>query len=90
MVALSSLPLADLEAGFDHLKSLVFDDAKTSKGTNLVMNYIEGYWMDGCYPPFVWNTWGRADDYTNNNQVLLIISLFAKKFVSKQLPLKIF
>ena len=22
----------------------------------------------GCFPPFVWSTWKRTSDYTNNNQ----------------------
>ena len=32
------------------------------------INYIDNYWMNGCYPPQVWSTWSRSDEFTNNNQ----------------------
>ena len=70
VVGLSSLPLADLVEGFNYLKSILFEDEKLTEARNIVLFYIEHYWMYGCYPPFVWNTWSRADDYSNNNQVI--------------------
>ena len=32
------------------------------------MEYIDSYWVNGVFPPFVWSTWKRTGDYTNNNQ----------------------
>ena len=71
VVALSSLPLQDLEEGFEILNRIQLEDETANESKALLMTYIEDYWMNGCYPPFVWNTWGRTDDYTNNNQVVL-------------------
>ena len=70
VIALSALPLSDLEEGFKLLSNFEFEDEKLNEAKELVLAYIEKYWKDGCYPPYVWNTWERADDYTNNNQVL--------------------
>ena len=30
--------------------------------------YIDTYWIPGCFPPFIWSTWKRTSDYTNDNQ----------------------
>ena len=32
------------------------------------LSYIEKYWINGCFPPYIWSTWKRTSDYTNNNQ----------------------
>ena len=47
---------------------MVFIDEKLDAFKEDFICYIETYWVNGCFPPFVWNTWGRKDDYTNNNQ----------------------
>ena len=68
-VALSSLPLEDLEIGFNWLKDNVqFDDPKIETFKDDFLKYIGKYWINGCIPPYVWSTWGRIDDWTNNNQ----------------------
>ena len=68
-IGLSSLPLSDIEIGFNWLKDNVhFDDEKEESFKDEFLNYIDTYWINGCFPPFVWNTWKRTEDYTNNNQ----------------------
>ena len=68
-IGLSALPLGDLEIGVQWLKdNVLFDDEKLDGFKGDFLSYIETYWVNGCFPPFVWNTWGRTDDYTNNNQ----------------------
>ena len=29
---------------------------------------MRNFWINGCVPPRVWNTFGRSEDLTNNNQ----------------------
>ena len=68
-IALSSLPLDDLQLGVQWLKdNVIFDDEKENVFKREFIQYIEDYWINGCFPPFVWSTWSRTDDYTNNNQ----------------------
>ena len=68
-VALSSLPLEDVETGYHWLKENVsFDDPKIESFKIEFLQYIDTYWLNGCIPPYVWSTWGRKDDWTNNNQ----------------------
>ena len=68
-VALSSLPLEDVETGYNWLKENVsFDDPKIESFKIEFLQYIDTYWLNGCIPPYVWSTWGRKDDWTNNNQ----------------------
>ena len=68
-VALSSLPLADLETGMQCLRdNFNFDDDKEAAFKLEFLAYIDTYWINGCFPPFVWSTWKRTSDYTNNNQ----------------------
>ena len=68
-VALSSLPLEDVETGYNWLKeNISFDDPKIESFRIEFLQYIDTYWLNGCIPPYVWSTWGRTDDWTNNNQ----------------------
>ena len=68
-VGLSSLPLGDLETGVKWLKDNVhFDDEKEESFKDYFIEYIELHWVNGVFPPFVWSTWKRTGDYTNNNQ----------------------
>ena len=68
-IALSSLPLDDLQVGLDWLKdSITFVDEKEATFKTEFLKYIEDYWINGCFPPHTWSTWNRATDYTNNNQ----------------------
>ena len=69
MTALSSLPPDDLQEGFQVLTDIKFTDETLEGPKAILLAYVEKYWIHGCYPPFVWNTWGRRDDFTNNNQV---------------------
>ena len=36
--------------------------------SKIFIEYIRTYWINGCYPPQVWNCWSRSEDLTNNNQ----------------------
>ena len=61
-VGLSSLPLGDLEIGVKWLRDNVnFEDKE------YFIEYIDSYWVNGVFPPFVWSTWKQTGDYTNNN-----------------------
>ena len=68
-VGLSSLPLGDLEIGVKWLRDNVnFEDEEEALFKEYFMEYIDSYWVNGVFPPFVWSTWKRTGDYTNNNQ----------------------
>ena len=67
--ALSSLPLDDLEEGLEHInKKIVFEDERAQNFKEEFLKYISDFWIHGCLPPRTWNTFGRSDDFTNNNQ----------------------
>ena len=66
---MSSLPLGDLEIGVKWLRDNVnFEDEEEALFKEYFMEYIDSYWVNGVFPPFVWSTWKRTGDYTNNNQ----------------------
>ena len=67
--ALSHLPIDDIEEGLEDINSRFdFNDdaAKTFKVD--MVDYMNYFWIHGCIPPRVWNTFGRSDTLTNNNQ----------------------
>ena len=67
--ALAHCPLEDIEKGLDHIENkFIFDDDEAYEFKEKFLKYIREYWIFGCYPPTVWNCWGRSDDLTNNNQ----------------------
>ena len=71
--ALAHLPLDDLEKGIKHIEEkFAFEDEKANDFKGYFLKYIQEYWIDGCYPPQVWNCWGRTEDLTNNHQVKVI------------------
>ena len=56
-VALSSLPVTDLEAGLKHLEeNHVFEDQTAKDFKDYFIKYICQYWVEGCYPPIIWST----------------------------------
>ena len=69
-IALAHLPLEDIEKGMDYLKSFELMDENCSKfKEEIFIPYIQKTWIDGPYPPSVWNCYGHSDDSsTNNNQ----------------------
>ena len=68
-IGLSSLPLGDLEEGLKWLRDNVhFDDEDEESFRLEFLDYVDVYWVNGCFPPFVWSTWKRTSDWTNNNQ----------------------
>ena len=71
--ALAHLPLADLEKGLTHIENKFnFNDKRTSEFKTHFIDYIRDFWINGCYPPSVWNCWSRSQDLTNNNQVNIL------------------
>ena len=67
--ALSFLPLEDLEAGYRYLfNNCSFTDRRIKEFVEWFLEFLRKYWFDGVFPPYVWNTWGRHTDLTNNNQ----------------------
>ena len=67
--ALSFLPLEDLEIGYRYLyNNSSFSDRKIMEFVEWFLGYLRKFWFDGVFPPYVWNTWGRSSDLTNNNQ----------------------
>ena len=67
-MALADLPLDMLEDGLQYLKDYLFEDEEAIAFEEYFNKYIESYWFRGCFPPRVWNCWGRDEDRTNNNQ----------------------
>ena len=68
-IALSSLPLIDIEPGLEWLKqNIKFEEDNVENFKVYFLNYIEKYWINGCFPPYIWSTWKRTSDYTNDNQ----------------------
>ena len=55
------------------MKSYEFDDEKVSDFKNSFVDYINSFWIQGCFPPRTWNTYERSEDYTNNAQVIAIL-----------------
>ena len=67
--ALAHLPLEDIMEGFEHIDNkFVFDDEEANFFKEYFLSYIKSYWIEGCYPPQIWNCWSRSEDLTNNNQ----------------------
>ena len=68
--ALAHLPLEDIEAGLNYLKEfeLVDQDCRKFK-EKVFIPYIENTWINGQFPPGIWNCNARSEDSnTNNNQ----------------------
>ena len=67
--AIAHLPLEDLTDGINHVEEkFVFEDLKGEEFKSYFIQYIKDYWINGCYPPYVWNCFQRSEDMTNNNQ----------------------
>lgn len=65
--ALAYLPLTDIQSAIDtELKGWSFEDERVENFKNLMIDYIQDYWVDGVFPPRVWNVWKHTDDATNN------------------------
>ena len=66
---ISALPIEDIEEGLEHIEdNFVFEDERTETFKKSFLKYIRDFWVHGCLPPRVWNTFGRSEDITNNNQ----------------------
>ena len=67
--ALAHLPLEDLSDGIKHIEEkFAFEDDKGKEFKLYFIQYIKDFWVNGYYPPQVWNCFQRSNDMTNNNQ----------------------
>ena len=67
--SLSHLPIGDIEDGLKYIEEkFVFEDEKAEEFKADLIKYMRDFWINGCLPPRVWNTFGRSEDLTNNNQ----------------------
>ena len=72
--ALSFLPIEDIENGLKYLdEKYEFDDEKVSDFKNSFVDYINSFWIQGCFPPRTWNTYERSEVFTNKAQVQIAI-----------------
>ena len=68
-IALSHLPLEDLEKGVEYVEAMVVSDEKCAEfKEDYFLPYIKNCWIDGPFPPTVWSCFHRSSDLTNNNQ----------------------
>ena len=71
-VALAFLPLIELESTLDELRNWEFDKDSDNldemeKFRDVFMDYITKQWVEGSFPPRVWNCWKKLQN-TNNMQ----------------------
>ena len=76
------MPLGDLETGLTWLRdNTVFDDEKEIEFKSYFLTYIENYWINGVFQPFIWSTWKRTSDYTNDKGLIERLTKFLSKFI---------
>ena len=49
-MSLADLPLDLLDAGLNYLKDYPFEDDDTKEFKKYFVDYIESYWIYGCFP----------------------------------------
>ena len=65
VAALPFLPLTELESTVKELKNWKLASKEQELFRDQFMEYIESYWMNGSFPPKVWNCWRKSRN-TNN------------------------
>ena len=68
VIVLPFIRLSELQGTVDCLRTWSFETKKEEEYKQKLLNYIQSYWIDGVFPPQVWNCLERDGDYTNNNQ----------------------
>ena len=67
--ALAHCPLNDIEEGLRIIEAKYnFDDDEGQEFKAYFIKYIRDFWINGVFPPQIWNCWARSQDLTNNAQ----------------------
>ena len=73
LVGLCYLPLEELPAALEELRAWKFDDKlppetieKLEGHQSNLLDYTEGYWINGAFHPKHWNFWMHGRNNTNN------------------------
>ena len=70
VLALPHVPIADVEESLEALNNKIWafneSDEKVEFKEKFVQ-YVKDTWIEGVYPPQVWNCYARKVDLTNNN-----------------------
>ena len=79
LVAVPFLPLADLERAVSELESFPFDASssnfqKMEDFKKILLHYFKSTWIEGMFPPRLWNCWLKTKNLTNNRSVSSILS----------------
>ena len=69
--ALPFLPISRLQPALDHLRNYTFTGTskffdKISEFHHVFLDYFQATWMDGSFPPALWNLHNKAKNLTNN------------------------
>ena len=70
VLSLPHVPVEDIERTLDILRTENWnfgDSEEKHQFKDTFLNHIKEYWVDGVYPPQVWNCFRRKVDLTNNN-----------------------
>ena len=67
------MKLNDLQESMDLLRAYKFKsswgkEVDLDKFKDCLLDYVQDYWIDGPFPPHIWNVFNRHCDLTNNNQ----------------------
>ena len=65
----------------EYLAIFAGDEVLTQQVKEL-LHYFHQFWMEGPFPPAIWNCFERRDDLTNNNQVCNIVNLSLQFFTT--------
>ena len=73
LVALPYLPLEEITAALEELQEFKFDQEipekdhdKIEEFKSALLKYTNDQWVNGDFPPRVWNFFGHARNNTNN------------------------
>ena len=73
LVGLCYLPLEEISAAMEELQVYEFDkemDPESLKKIEAfrikILKYTQDFWIDGHFPPSVWNYWMHGRNNTNN------------------------
>ena len=70
VLSLPHVPVEDVQDTLDILRAKDWEFGESNEKFEFkekFLNYIQEYWVDGVYPPQVWNCFRRKVDLTNNN-----------------------
>ena len=70
VLSLPHVPVRDIEETLEILRTKDWDFGESQEKHEFkekIFQYMKDYWIDGVYPPQVWNCFHRKVDMTNNN-----------------------